>query len=660
MPEHHIFVEIAIIFLFASILGLFLSKLKQPAIVAYIFAGVFLGPYGFGLLSNHEYVNEMSEIGVMALLFTLGLEFSLDKFKEIKHQIIFAGAFQLIGTILFVSVILYFGFSFNLSQTLFIASAIALSSTVVVLRTFISNAQIDSIHGKLVLGILIIQDISLIPIMIILPNLAAGEGLVISDLLIAIVKAGAFLGVALYVSYGLMPAIMNFVTSTNKEFLILSSVAIAIGTATLASYFGITLALGAFVAGLALSGTVHSKQVFAEVLPLRDVFAMVFFVSIGMLLDITFFINNITFVLIVVLAIVTLKFIVSFAAIYIAKYPGQTALWVGLSLFQIGEFSFIIVQLGYNNKIISEQIHSMFITVTLITMLITPFVIKLIPNIITIMQKNTIWKKYFKGPLEVGLDSCNLQDHVIIMGFGPIGRSVAKILSLSSTEFLVIELNNKTIQELRSENIQAIYGDATHDEILTHANICSAKILVITIPDIKTCEMATINARHLSPNVFIIVRTRFQSNIDKLYLAGANVVIYEEYETSMGVILNILKKLQYPQNKIETIINLLQSDNFQIIQNLCREEVVCRTTVKAIKDYHVHWVTVDEGFYFINKTIKDSSIRAKTGASIISIAKDELNIANPSPDTIIEKGDIIALLGDDKQINAFKQMIESN
>ncbi|MEW5819649.1 MAG: cation:proton antiporter [Cyanobacteriota bacterium] len=655
----HFFIEIAIIFVFASISGLILSRFKQPPIVAYILTGILLGPQVFALVTNEQLVNELSEIGVIALLFTLGLEFSFSKFNEIRNSIIFLGLLQIIGTLVLVSIIMSF-FDFNFTQCILIGCAIALSSTVVVLRTLTSAAQLDSIHGRIILGILIVQDLSLIPIMIILPNLMSGEGSILFPLFIAIIKAVLFLGIALIISFGVTPLIMNLITSSNKEFLILSSIGIAIGTAIVASYFGISLALGAFVAGLALSGTMQSKQVIAEVVPLRDVFAMVFFVSIGMLLDINFFFENILLVLVVVVVIFLIKFTITFCVVYFSKYPGQTALWAALSLFQIGEFSFIIAQLGFMQKVISENIYSLFITSTLLTMLITPFIVKQIPNILSFLQKSNIWNKHFKGPVVIEKDKCELNNHIIVCGFGPIGRSIAKVLSLSHQDYIVIELNNKSIFELKSERIQAIYGDATHEEILSHANVEKARVIIITLPDIKSCEMAVMNARKLNNDIFIIVRSRYQPHIDILYNAGANVVIYEEYETSLGIIVNVLEKLKYSQNEIETIIYLIQSDKFKIIQNLCKEEVVCRSTVKSIKESEVLWIKANKSHPFIGKPILYSKIREKSGASIISITKDSVNYSNPPPETIIEDGNILAILGNPDQIKKLNEMLSTN
>lgn len=654
------FGELAIIFVVASILGMIFSKIKQPPIFAYILTGILLGPKVLGLIENREMVNQLAEIGVVALLFTLGLEFSFAKFKEMRNRIIVIGSLQIIVTTAIVSLIMYF-LNFNFTQCIFIGFAIALSSTIVVLRSLSTSAQIDSIHGRIILGILIIQDISLIPIMIILPSLASGHGDMLISLLYAIFKAGVFLGLALFVSLGVTPLLMNFITSTNKEFLILSSIGIAIGTATLATFFGISIALGAFVAGLALSGTVQSKQVMAEVLPLRDVFAMVFFISIGMLLDTGYFLSNILLILTVVAIIFLVKFIIAFLAVYLAKYPGQTAIWAGLSLFQIGEFSFIISSLGYTQNVISEDIYSLFITATLITMLLTPFVVNIIPDTIMILRKIPAWNKYFKGPVQVETSHCELKDHIIICGFGPIGRSIAKILSLSHQgDYIVLELNNKTIQELKSEGIQAIYGDATHEEILSHANIEKASIVIITLPDLKSCELAVMNARQLNNDIHIVVRARYQAHIDTLYNAGANVVVYEEYETSIGIIINILQKLKYSDNEIETIVKLTQSNKFQIIQDLCREQTVCRGTVRSIKENEVEWIVVKDHYPFVNKKILDSRIRQDTGVSIISITRGNNNISNPPPELEIYEGDILAILGQQDQIKKLKDMLRIN
>jgi CPA2 family monovalent cation:H+ antiporter-2 len=644
--------EIAIIFIIASILGLITSKFRQPAIFAYIFAGIILGPGLLGFIKNAELIDYLAEIGVIALLFTLGLEFSFDKFKEIKNHILFAGIMQIGLTITFVGILVFF-LGFNITQCVLIGSIVALSSTVVVLKTLTDNAQIDSVHGRIILGILIIQDISLIPIMIILSNITGESGSMLIPLLSAILKAGVFLGLALFVSLKLTPMIMNLITSTNKEMLIIASVGVAIGTAVLGTYFGISLELGAFVAGLSLSVTVHSKQVVAEIMPFRDVFAMVFFVSIGMMMDTNLFFNKFLLVIAIVSSILLIKFVICFMVVFIIKYPGQTALWAGFSLLQIGEFSFIIAKLGFSKNIISEDIYSLTIISTLITMMITPFVVKAIPSIIISLQKVHFWNKYFKGQLEISHSQVDIRDHVIIAGFGPIGRSIAKILSLNNEKYIVIELNNNTIQDLKKQNVYAIYGDATHPEIIEHANIEHAKIVIITLPDVKSCEMATINSRRLHKNVYIIVRARYQSHIEQLYQAGANVVVYEEYETSLGIMVNALEMMNYSRNEIETIAKLVQSNQFEILKETCKEQVNCRTVIGSLRQNEIEWIKVSDNHWFANKSISESNIRKKTGVSIISITKNGESITNPSPETVIENGDIIAVIGQKDQIESF-------
>ncbi|EKE02435.1 MAG: hypothetical protein ACD_20C00389G0004 [uncultured bacterium] len=653
MHETNFLIEIAEIFLLASVVGLILSKLKQPTIVAYILTGIVLGPGVLGLVKNQEIISQLAEIGIIALLFTLGLEFSFDKFKQVRKTALFAGLFQIILTILFISIITGL-IGFNLVQSLLLGCIVALSSTVIVLKSLTESAQIDSLHGRIMLGILIIQDLSLIPIMIILPSLALESGQIFMPLLLSILKAGVFLALALLMSLKVAPIIMNFITSTNKEILTLSSIAIAFSTAIVANYFGISLALGAFIAGLALSITAHSKQVIAEVIPFRDAFAMVFFVSIGMLMDITFFINNLALILGVVTLIFLLKFIICFFVVYFTKYPGQTALWVGLSLFQIGEFSFILAKLGESTNIISPNIYSLIIISALITMFFTPFIIKLIPNILVRLQRLAFWNKHFKGKIKIETHDSVLKDHVVICGFGPIGKSLARILELHNQVYVVVEMNNRTVQKLQKEKIPVIYGDATHKDILKHANVDQAKIIVITLPDSKSCEMATASARKLSEDIYIIVRSRYQANIDSLYQAGANIVIYEEYETSSAIINNALAKLDYSCEEIESLNYLVRQNKCQLLQESYKNQESVTGRMDIFKNNEVDWIKVAKNSPFIDKTIAQSNIRQIYGTSIIAIIKNKTNIPNPSADTVITKGNILVVLGNTEQLKRLR------
>jgi CPA2 family monovalent cation:H+ antiporter-2 len=658
MLEVHSLIEIAEIFLLASIVGLILSKLKQPTIVAYILTGVVLGPSVLGLVKNQDLIVPLSEIGVIALLFTLGLEFSFDKFKRVKKIALSAGIFQVLLTIFFVAIISRVA-GFDLPKCFLLGAIVALSSTVIVLKSLGESAQVDSIHGRIILGILIIQDLSLIPIMIILPSLGIESGQIFLPLLVSLLKAGVFLAGALLLSLKVAPVLMNFITSTNKEILLLSSIAIAISTAILGSYFGISLALGAFVAGLALSITAHSKQVIAEVIPFRDAFAMVFFVSIGMLMDLSFFADNILLILAVVALIFIVKFLVCFSVIYFAKYPGQTALWAGLSLFQIGEFSFLLAKVGESHGIIDHDLYSLTIISALITMLITPFVIKTIPSLIFRLQALSFWNKHFKGEMVVETKGSVLKDHVIICGFGPIGKSLAKMLALHNKPFLVIELNNKTVQKLKKEKIPVIYGDATHKDILKHAVIAQAKIIIVALPDSKSCEMTVASARSLKEDIYIIARSRFQISIQGLYHAGANVVIHEEYETSAAIINDTLSKLDFSLDEIDSSNQLLRQNKYQILQDSHKTKDNSMGKINILGTTEIDWIKVPEESYLINKTIAESNIRQLYGTSIIAIIKsNNINISNPSGDTVLTNGDILVVLGRPSQLKKFKNSIE--
>lgn len=560
MPNHNFLIDIAIMFFTASIAGLALSKLKQPAILAYILTGIILGPGVLGIIENDEIINQLAEIGVIALLFTLGLEFSIDKFKQVGKAAFLLGISQILITIFFVALILK-SLGLSASLSILIGCIVSLSSTVIVIKSLSEIAQSDSLHGRLMLGILIIQDLSLIPIMIILPNLGMDSGVILTSLAFSIIKACIFLVLAIFISLKISPIITNLFASTSREILVLSSIAIALGTAIIANYFGISLELGAFIAGLALSITAHSKQLSAEIAPFRDAFAMVFFVSIGLLMDIGFFITHFQEIFTIVLLIIILKIIICFSIIYFAKYPGQTALWVGFSLFQVGEFSFVLAKVGNHKNIINQDLYSLIIISALFTMILTPFFIRKIPSLIYKLQDIKFWNKYFKGKVEIEDSSSRLSGHVIICGYGPIGRSLAKILTLHCKRFIVIELNNETVKKLKKEKIPVIYGDATNTNILRHAGIIKSTLLVTTLPDDKSNEIVTISSRKFCNNLPIIARSRYQTNINKIYKAGASVVIHEEYETALSVISSTLGKLHYPEEEVQSVIQSIRENS---------------------------------------------------------------------------------------------------
>lgn len=658
MIEHNFLLEITTIFFIASVLGIFLGKLKQPAIIAYILTGILLGPNVFQVVKSVEHINELAEIGVIALLFTLGLEFSFEKFKQVQNTALIIGSLQILVTIAIVYFLTHL-LGFNNVQSLILGTVVALSSTVIVMKSLTETSQLDSLHGRIILGVLIIQDLSLIPIMILLPNLSSESSALFSTLIIAIFKASVFLLLALFISLRLAPQVMRFITSTNRELLILASVAIAIGTAIIATQFGISLELGAFIAGLALSTTCHSKQVVAEVIPFRDAFAMVFFVSIGLLLDIDFFLANWPLVLGIVLLIILIKFIICFTVVFINRYPGQTALWAGLSLFQIGEFSFVLAKVAQSSDLIAAETYDLIIVSALITMLMTPFVVKLTPKIIMSLQRNKYWRYYFKGKYRVKELDEKLRDHIIVCGYGPIGKSLSKILQLHNEKVVIIELNNKTVETLYQEGLPAIYGDATNPSILEHVGIESAKVLVATLPDTTSNEVTIQNAKKLNPGLFTIVRARYQSHVDTLYKAGADLVVYEEYETSLGIVANTLLELDYPHNHIESVVHLLRQDKFKLLQDSFKKKDFTIGRANILQNTEIDWIKVTSASPFKGKTIQESHFRQKTGTSVIAIVKGGENVPNPAPDTMIEENDILVVLGTTKQLKQIRTQFAS-
>ncbi len=655
MPETTFLLEISLIFILATVASAILSKFKQPLIAAHILTGIILGPHVLGLVNNMKAIHQLSEIGVIALLFTLGLEFSFDKFNKVKDIAILSGISQILLTILTVFVVAKLC-SFNTAQCFLLGCIVALSSTIIVLKSLTDCAQLESIHGRIILGMLIIQDLSLIPIMIILPQINS-SGDIFIPLLFALLKAGVFLLLAILASIKFIPFVMNFIASTSKEALILSSVGIALSTAIVASKFGVSLALGAFIAGLSLSITAHSKQVIAEIIPFRDVFAMVFFVSIGMLMDLQYFMANIISVMLIVAGIIFIKSIICFMVVYFARYPGQTSLWTALSMFQIGEFSFILAQMGRDEDIISSDLYSLIIISSLITMLLTPFVIRSIPDIVYKLNSIKLWNKYFRGKVKVLTEDSAIKGHVIICGYGPIGRNIAKILKLNCEKFLVIELNNKTVKELKAKKIPVIYGDATHKSILKHAGVETARVLVITLPDNKSAEITISNARKQSEDLYIIVRARYQNEIDKLYQAGANIVIYEEYETSISFIDNVLFHLDYNCEEIESVSQLIRANKCQLLQEGYRKQDFASGRMSIFLNNEIEWVKVLAKSQFIGKQIKETNLRTLTGASIVSIIKKNKNIPNPSPETVIERGDILIALGSTEQLKILRDIV---
>jgi len=650
MQQFTIIKDIVIILLVSIPIIFVFNKLKIPSIVGFLAAGMIIGPHGFQLISEITEIEVMAEVGVILLLFVIGLEVSIKQLMRMKKFLIIAGGLQLIGTIAFSSIIFY-SFGINITQSIFLAMLVSLSSTAIVLKLLSDKRELEAPHGRIALGVLIFQDLAIVPMFIVLPILGSGSNMPVSEIVLQLFFAFGVVGVVLLASNYLMPRILEtLVKMKMREAFTVGILLILLGTAYLTHAVGLSFALGGFIAGLILTESDYSHQIVAEILPLKDAFNSIFFVSIGLLLNIGFVFQFPYLLIGITAGIIALKAIVVIAIVKFMKYPLRTAVLAGLGLAQIGEFSFVLAQAGMNFQLIPDDFYNAFLASSIFTMILTPFFFKFAPVIANRFGEIEPIKKTVE-------DEHKLTKHVIIVGFGLNGKNLARVLKEAGIQYIVVEMNPDTFQEQKSKGERIIYGDITREEILHQTKIEDANIIVFAISDPASARRGLIQAKIMKPDIYAIVRTRFLSEIDELMSMGADEVIPEEFETSLQIFSKVLERYHIPLNVIMRQVALLRGESY----TLMRAETADINSFIHLNEILAAGLT--DTFYIegdnihINKTLSDLNLRAKTEATIIAIVRGKETLTNPSGNEVIKVGDTLVITGNHQSVDRAFQLL---
>ena len=505
--------DILILLGFSVFIVFALQKLKLPSIIGFLLTGIIIGPFGFSLINAVEQVEILSEIGVILLLFVIGMELSIKQLISIKKTVFIGGSLQVGLTILIASLVYYFlGSSWN--ESVFVGFLFSLSSTAIVLKTLQDRQQITAPHARNALAILIFQDIIVVPMMLVTPMIAGESTNLGLSILLLIVKSIIVLAITFVSARYIVPRLMHAVAKTNsKELFLLVTITLCFAVAFLTSEAGLSLALGAFIAGLIVSESEYSHQATSIILPFRELFTSFFFVSVGMLLDLNFFLANIPFILLLVFVVFIVKSSVEAIAVAVLKYPTRTVLLTGLALFQVGEFAFILSKVGIEYNLLTAETNQYFLSVSIVSMILTPFVIIFSENIVD---------KFIGISKKIGLDSTitsvkdkaevishDLDNHLVIIGYGINGSNLAKAAAASSIQYIVIEMNAETVQREKARGVPIIFGDATQEHILETVNISNARASVIAISDNFATRRIIKTIRSHSDSLYLVVRTRY-------------------------------------------------------------------------------------------------------------------------------------------------------
>lgn len=627
------------------------GRLRLPMIVGFILTGTIIGPYALGLIRDLHAVESLAEIGVVLLLFTIGLEFSLQSLLKMKSLVFGAGFAQVMSTTAVVTFVgLLWGVGFN--TALFWGFLLALSSTAIVLKSYAMRAETDTQYGRVSLGVLLFQDLCVVPIMLIVPMLSGQKTGSLSSVLAKLFTACVAVVLIIVTARWLIPkAFEKIVRLRSREVFVGFIIVVCLGTAWITSKFGLSLALGSFLAGLVLSESEYSHQIVADILPFRDVFNSIFFISVGMLLSPLELWNHMGDVLPLLLLLVVGKTLLTAVAAMSVGMSLRVALISGLCLAQIGEFSFIVAKVGLKDGLLNAASYQIFLGLSILSMVATPFLIGVAPALgywIASALK-------LKTKESQGAKPKTLSGHVVIAGYGLNGKNLSLVLKRAGIAYLVLDFNPDQVAHARKHGEPIHYGDCTQREVLQALNIETARIFVVAISDAAASRRAVAIARELNPNIEIIVRTRFMMEFQELHRIGANQVIPEEFETSIEIFSRVLKHYGVSHRDILREVSRIRSHGYQTLRRDGDEgesevaEIVALSSTETVR--------VPTGSYADRQTIGQLNIRKRTGASVVAVVREGKTTVGPGSDYEIIADDMLVLLGSPESIEKALELL---
>ncbi len=650
---------LVIIFGVSAFVVFVLQKLKVPSVVGFLTAGVVLGPHGFGIVRRVHEVELLAEVGVILLLFVIGLEISLRNLKRIRSTILGGGLSQVLLTLVAATAIAY-PFLGKWSASLFTGFLISLSSTAIVMKMMFDRGEMDSPHGRLSMGILIFQDLCVVPFMLLIPILS-GHQVSGSGVLWTLMKSAGILLAVILSARWLVPFLLHQIVRTrSRELFVITIILLCLGTALLTSSLGLSLALGAFLAGLVVSESEYAYQAISDILPFKDSLNGLFFISVGMLMNLTFLNENLAVTLCIVSIICLLKTVTGFLSVYWLGHPARVSVQTGLHLAQIGEFSFVLAVAGKSAGLITENLYQLFLSAAVWTMVLTPFVLRAAPGISAWMSSKKLLERLdrMKRRTEKEGFPARREGHVIIVGFGLNGRNLAEVLKEASVPYVVLEINNETVIETKKKGEPIFYGDGTSPEILHKLGIATARMLVIAISDPASTRRIVQVARKENPRLYIIVRTRYTAEVEDLLKLGANEVIPEEFETSIEIFARVLHHYQIPKNLLMEQVEKIRSGSYEVLRRLELPSRALPEKCEILLDIDTETYLITNRSYASGRSIKELRIRSTTGATVIAAKRGNEIIPSPGLEFTFAPGDVIYLIGSKESLSKAFTMLE--
>lgn len=650
MPEMHFLQDLLVLFGLGIVAVVAFHRLNLPPVLGFLITGVICGPYGFKLVDDVHGVETLAEIGLVLLLFTIGIEFSVKTFLRLKKFLLIAGGLQVLGTI-GVGAALTHWIGMTWPAAVFIGMLLSMSSTAIVIRILEHRGDLESAHGRSALSILIFQDLCIVPMVLLAPFLG-GKGGNLWEVALLSGKAALFLLLAATVARYLVPWLLNQVARTKKrEAFVLSIILLCLGTATATSHFGLSMALGAFIAGLIISESKYSHQALGEVLPFREVFNCLVFVSIGMLFDVRILLASPVLVLAALLVVILGKALVGAVATGLLGHSWRVALLTGFAIAQISEFSFVLAKLGLNVGVLDANTNQLFLAIAILSMFLTPAAIGTGARLASWVEKFLpAWLVFGRGGMPDHAEE-KLVNHVVIVGFGLAGRKLASVLSRLKIAYEVIDQDPETVADEKAKGTPILYGDASRLEVLHHAGVDKARVIVLTVSDSETLLRSAELARRINPNLHIIARARFMDEVPKLALVGSNEVVAEEFVGAVELLTRVLRNYLVPADIVEGCVRQVEEEEHlkrvdAIHHHRDGEDLPCLMCSLSVEVRYV-----PEGAPVCGKNLLECNLRKETGVTVVAIQRrDEKLITNPAWQEQLQAGDLVILLGQRGQL----------
>lgn len=645
----------------ASVGGYLANRLKQPVLLGYLLSGIVVGPAGLGLVKGEGSIQSLAEIGVALLLFALGVEFSIKDLIKVKGIALGGGGLQMLLTTLLGGGLAYAtGWVDTVPKAIFLGAVLSLSSTAVVLKSLIERNELGTAHAQAMLAILIVQDLGLGLMLAVLPALTQPPEALVGALTFAVLKAVLFIAGATLVGVWLVPPLIKTVARTgSQELFVLTVFALCLGVALITSAIGLGIEMGAFVAGLMISEVEYADAALDRVLPMRDVFATLFFASIGTLIDPGFLLANAPVLMGLVVLVMVGKALIVTPLVMVFGYPLKTALVVGLGLNQIGEFSFVLAGVAKSLGLFSERLYGLTVGTAAVTLVLTPFVIKVSPILFGFLERLPLVGPALRASQAPRISTVKqgITNHVVVAGYGRVGQTLVRMLREQNQQVVVIDNNEAAVAAMRSEGIPYLYGDSASELVLEKAHLERARSMAIALPDPMATRLTLKRALSIAPELDVTVRAHAGTEIDTLYQLGAAEVVQPEFEASLEMGFHMLVKLGIQTLAVQKTVEQYRQGRYRSLDTERQDFLIKKELEAASADLSSNWFTLEPSSPVVGLTLAAADVRRLTGVSILEIQRDGKTLRFPGADTVFAPKDKLLVVGNREEDAAFVRLL---